>query len=465
MKKVNGFYIPERGDDPNDIVNWAETIDIALTKLVQAIGYDNNLLINLFDSNNNPNNMIALNQTPAPDWRGTTSSPITGNVYACVYGGDIWIQEKGIGNFKPMGGPSRNWRGMAGAFNGDVYACVYGGDIYKQTGGTGDFIALNQTTRNWHKMSASPNGDIYAVVYPSGQIYKQTNGTGDFISLDQTVRDWHSICSAYNGDVYACVYGGDIYKQTGGTGDFIALNQTTRNWRGMAALPNGDVYACVYQGDIYKQSNGEGDFIGLNQTFRGWQAMTGTPLGSVVCAIPEEDIYEMNTLTGLIHSDNKNLCIDIKKPVNNLRIRGGSLISEFGIKIENFLPDNSSFSGIIESGIAGASLSFGQIVAFVNSQWILANATISGSGHHKLGICVQTANNNGNTKILLYGTIRSDSNFPNLSIGEVVYLGSSNGSIQVSPPNGSGNIIRIIGYGHTAKELFFNPSNDYLELV
>ena len=384
MKKVNGFYIPERGDDPNDIVNWAETIDIALTKLVQAIGYDNNLLINLFDSNNNPNNMIALNQTPAPDWRGTTSSPITGNGYACVYGGDSWIQEKGIGNFKPMGGPSRNWRGMAGAFNGDVYACVYGGDIY---------------------------------------------------------------------------------KQTGGTGDFIALNQTTRNWRGMAALPNGDVYACVYQGDIYKQSNGEGDFIGLNQTFRGWQAMTGTPLGSVVCAIPEEDIYEMNTLTGLIHSDNKNLCIDIKKPVNNLRIRGGSLISEFGIKIENFLPDNSSFSGIIESGIAGASLSFGQIVAFVYSQWILANATISGSGHHKLGICVQTANNNGNTKILLYGTIRSDSNFPNLSIGEVVYLGSSNGSIQVSPPNGSGNIIRIIGYGHTAKELFFNPSNDYLELV
>jgi hypothetical protein len=69
-----------------------------------------------------------------------------------------------------------------------MYAVVYGGDIYKQTGGTGDFLPLGQTSRNWWGLG-SLNGNIYAAVY-GGDIYIQTGGTGDFLPLGQTSRAW-----------------------------------------------------------------------------------------------------------------------------------------------------------------------------------------------------------------------------------------------------------------------------------
>jgi hypothetical protein len=54
--------------------------------------------------------------------------------------------------FVALGQTTRGWRGMT-TLGSDVYACVYGGDIYKQTGGVGDFVALGQTTRGWRGMT------------------------------------------------------------------------------------------------------------------------------------------------------------------------------------------------------------------------------------------------------------------------------------------------------------------------
>ena len=82
---------------------------------------------------------------------------------------DAWVG--GTGVFAALNQTPRSWRGMAVAPNGDVYACVYGGDIYKQAGGIGDFVALNQTTRSWYGMAAAPNGDVYACE-TNGDIYK-----------------------------------------------------------------------------------------------------------------------------------------------------------------------------------------------------------------------------------------------------------------------------------------------------
>jgi len=231
---------------------------------------------------------IALGQT-SRSWIGMAAAP-NGNVYACVSGGDIYMQTGGAGDFIALGQTSRSWHGMAAAPNGDVYACVFGGDIYMQTGGAGDFIALGQTSRNWTGMAAAPNGDVYACVV-FGDIYMQTGGAGDFIALGQTSRDWFGMAAAPNGNVYACVSGGDIYMQTGGAGDFIALGQTSRNWIGMAAAPNGDVYAPIIAGDIYMQTGGAGDFIALGQTSRNWRGMAAAPNGDVYAPVVAGDIY------------------------------------------------------------------------------------------------------------------------------------------------------------------------------
>jgi hypothetical protein len=78
-----------------------------------------------------------------------------------------------LGNFTALGQTARSWYEMTTLGN-DVYACVYGGDIYKQTGGIGNFQALGQTARGWVGMTTLGN-DVYACVY-GGDIYKQTGG-------------------------------------------------------------------------------------------------------------------------------------------------------------------------------------------------------------------------------------------------------------------------------------------------
>ena len=82
-----------------------------------------------------------------------------------------------MSDFLPLSQTTRSWVGMAAAPNGNVYACVYGGGIYMQTNGIGNFVTLNQTTRYWVGMCAASNGDVYACTTGAGgDIYKQTNG-------------------------------------------------------------------------------------------------------------------------------------------------------------------------------------------------------------------------------------------------------------------------------------------------
>ena len=72
---------------------------------------------------------------------------------------------------------NKSWRGMAAAPNGNVYACVYGGSIWMQTGGVGAFVDLVAGDKNWNSMAAAPNGDVYACVY-GGSIWMQTGTLG-----------------------------------------------------------------------------------------------------------------------------------------------------------------------------------------------------------------------------------------------------------------------------------------------
>jgi uncharacterized Zn-binding protein involved in type VI secretion len=229
---------------------------------------------------------LALSQSSL-SWQGIAVAP-NGDVYASVYGGDIYKQAGGTGNFIALSQSSLTWWSMASAPNGDIYAEVYGGDIYKQAGGTGNFIALSQTSRNWRGMAAAPNGDIYAAVY-GGDIYKQAGGTGNFIALSQSALGWQGMGAAPNGDVYACA--NDVYKQTGGAGNFTIVSGSTLGCQGMTAAANGDIYVDVYAGDIYRQTGGVGSFAALGGTSRGWRAMGAAPNGDVYAAEVGGDIY------------------------------------------------------------------------------------------------------------------------------------------------------------------------------
>jgi len=215
---------------------------------------------------------------------GVTVAP-NGDVYACVYGGDIYVQTGGVGAFVALGETSRQWYDIAAAPDGDIYAVVYGGDVYKRTAGAGAFTGLGETTRNWYSIKAMPNGNIYAGVFV-GDVYMQTNGSGAFNALSQTSRLWSGFAGASNGDVYATVeaLGNNIYKQTGGTGNFVSIGETARDWSGIAIL-GSDYYAVVKNGGLYKQTGGSGAFTDVGAQSRSWNDVAASATTIYLSAI------------------------------------------------------------------------------------------------------------------------------------------------------------------------------------
>lgn len=131
---------------------------------------------------------------------------------------------------------------------------------------------------------------------------------------------------------------------------------------------------------------------------------------------------------------------------------------------------DGKWTGIIETGVAGATLAFGDLVYLQTSdhRWELASSDNAAAGHNlKLGICILAAANDGSaTKVLLYGKVRADTAFPDLTLGAPVYMGLTAGDIQVAAPTQTTDVVRKVGYGDEQKDtLFFCPSTDFIELV
>lgn len=136
------------------------------------------------------------------------------------------------------------------------------------------------------------------------------------------------------------------------------------------------------------------------------------------------------------------------------------------IILDPTLSADGTWSGIMMAGTAGAALAFGDLIylAAADSRWELADAdAASTSGDVVLGMCVLAAAADGDpTNVLLFGKIRADAAFPALTIGAPAYVGTTAGDIQVAQPSGADDVIRVVGYAHTADVLIFNPSGFYI---
>jgi hypothetical protein len=148
---------------------------------------------------------------------------------------------------------------------------------------------------------------------------------------------------------------------------------------------------------------------------------------------------------------------------------GIALGENVGFSLYSSLSADGKYSGIVEDGVAGATLAFGDIcyLQTADSRWELASADNAAAGHNlKLGVCVLAATGDASvTKILLLGKVRADAVFPTLTVGAPVYMSTTAGDIQVAAPSGTTDIVRKVGYGNTADELHFYPSNDFIELA
>ena len=150
-------------------------------------------------------------------------------------------------------------------------------------------------------------------------------------------------------------------------------------------------------------------------------------------------------------------------------VLSAALPENTAIILDPNLSADGKYSGIVEAGTAGAALAFGDLVYYAaTAKWLLANATATGvASANRLGICVLAAAGDASvTTVLLWGKVRADAVFPNLTIGSPVFMSTTAGDVVVAVPVAAGNIMRIVGHGGiTLNELDFHPSPDYFEHV
>lgn len=134
-----------------------------------------------------------------------------------------------------------------------------------------------------------------------------------------------------------------------------------------------------------------------------------------------------------------------------------------GLRLDQTLSADGTYSGLTIAGTAGATLAFGDLIylAAADSRWELADADSATTADVMLGMCVLAAAADGDpTVILLQGNIRADAAFPSMTISARMYMGETAGDIQGTIPTGADNVIRAVGYALTADALYFNPSMD-----
>lgn len=178
---------------------------------------------------------------------------------------------------------------------------------------------------------------------------------------------------------------------------------------------------------------------------------------------PRDD-NRVPTLIGVSSVDGKTPVLPYVDPITHRllvdTLGGGTF------ELTQVLPADGTWSGITEAGTAGATLVFGNICYLVTatSRWVLAKAdVIATSGGVKLGMCVMAANNGQVTEMLLLGKIRADSLFPSLTVGAAVYISDTTaGAITNVQPSLSDHVIRVVGFGNSAVDLYFYPSPDYI---
>ena len=155
----------------------------------------------------------------------------------------------------------------------------------------------------------------------------------------------------------------------------------------------------------------------------------------------------------------------------NVNIMGKVTLAENApIVLDSALSADEKWSGISEAGVAGATLDFGDCIYQVASdaQWELVKADVAATSDGKLGINVSIAQKSaGNAiEVLLFGKVRSDTDYA-FSVRRPVYISAATaGDLTTTAPTGTTNfVVRVVGYGNTADELYFCPDNSYVELA
>lgn len=162
--------------------------------------------------------------------------------------------------------------------------------------------------------------------------------------------------------------------------------------------------------------------------------------------------------------------IDQKLATSTLQatVFGTVLAENTAIILDPALSADGKYSGIVETGVAGTTLAFGDVIyqAVADDRWELAKADAAATSAHRLGICVKAAAGDGSaTTILLVGKVRADAAFPTFTKYAPVYISSATAGdlSSTAPSKATGHIVRCVGWAISGDELWFQPDGTWLE--
>lgn len=146
----------------------------------------------------------------------------------------------------------------------------------------------------------------------------------------------------------------------------------------------------------------------------------------------------------------------IKISQNRMDMGGIPIRDATTVGLRSSPTSDTTASGIITTLTAGASLVFGDACYIASSgKAVLADAsTIATSGAIVLSLGVYSDTDTGN--FLLNGIARNDA--WNWTVGGIVYLSTTAGSMTQTAPSATDEVIQILGVATHADRIYFNPS-------
>lgn len=150
----------------------------------------------------------------------------------------------------------------------------------------------------------------------------------------------------------------------------------------------------------------------------------------------------------------------LEDPEIDLTLYSGSLVN-----VDSFKGD------LMVAGTAShADVSAGNVVYLDSTkQWRRASAGLAGVGSGEL-ISIATTSTPHNDGAFIGGIYRLNSSYVSgsggsFTIGSQVYLDPlTSGSFTTMIPSGSGQIVRVVGHAVDSDMIYFNPSQDYIEI-
>lgn len=93
--------------------------------------------------------------------------------------------------------------------------------------------------------------------------------------------------------------------------------------------------------------------------------------------------------------------------------------------------------------------------------WLAADANVQGRYEGLLGIALSSSSDKG---MLIRGVVCAADDIS--SLGNPVYLSTTAGALTTTKPTGTGEIVRIVGYGleSSGDNIYFSPDNTFITL-